>query len=138
MTFVSMILGTLDDHSVLAARFSLAQRKPSYEYVDHAKAAIEFGSWTTMEMCILSTTESYIASTCIAPTTENIQKLYNFVVKSMISQKEKGSSARVKSLNQVRAKLLHKREREEAFRGFLGAVKYYFTTDRFLRPVIES
>ena len=77
-----------------------------------------------METCIISTTESYIASTCIAPTIENIQKLYNFVVKSVISQKEKGSSARVKSLSQVRAKLLHKRKREEVFRGFLGAVKY--------------
>ena len=70
----------------------------------------------------LSTTQSYITSTCIAPRTENIQKLYNFVVKSMISQEEKGST-RLKSLNQVRAKLLHKRKREEAFRDFLGAVK---------------
>jgi len=103
---------------------SSSKRKPSYEYLDHSKAAIEFGSWTTMETCILSTIESYIASTCIAPTTENIQKLYNFVVKSVISQKEKGSSARVKSLNHVRAKLLHKQKREEAFRGFLGAVTY--------------
>ena len=39
-----------------------------------------------METCILSTTESYIASICIAPTTENIKKLYNFVVKSVQMQ----------------------------------------------------
>ena len=63
-----------------------SKRKPIYEYLDQAKAAIKFGSWTTMETCILSTTESYIASICIAPTTENIQKLYNFVVKSVQMQ----------------------------------------------------
>lgn len=113
-----------DEHKKLPPVHQVAKENPATSILTMQRWQFEFGSWTTMETCILSTTESYIASTCIAPTTENIQKLYNFAVKSVISQKEKGSSARVKSLNQVRAKLLHKRKREEAFRGFLGAVKY--------------
>lgn len=84
---------------------------------------MEFGSWTKMETCILSTTESYIASTCIAPTTENIQKLFNYVIKGITSQEEIGLT-RTKSVNQVRAKLLHKKKKEEALRGFLSAVSY--------------
>ena len=47
---------------------------------------MEFGSWTKMETCILSTTESYITSTGIASTSENIHKLYNNVIKSVTSQ----------------------------------------------------
>ena len=74
-----------------------------------------------METCILSTTESYIASTGITPTTENIQKLYNYVIKSVTSQEGTGLPT-AKSLNQVRAKLLHKKKREEALRGFLSGI----------------
>ena len=99
-----------------------SKRKPCHEYLDNAGATINFGSWTSLETCILSTTESYIASTCIAPTTENIQKLYNYVIKGMVSQEGTGST-RFKSLNQVRAKLLHKKKKEEALRGFVGALK---------------
>lgn len=97
------------------------KRKPCHEYLDSAGATMEFGSWTKMETCILSTTESYIAG--IAPTTENIQKLYNYVIKGVTSQEGIGLT-KTKSLNQVRAKLLHKKKREEALRGFLSAVTY--------------
>ena len=83
---------------------------------------MELGSWTSWETCILNTIESFISSTCIPPTIENIQKLFNFVAKNLTSHEEK-RVANVKSLNQVRAKLQHKKEREEAIRGFLGAVK---------------
>ena len=99
-----------------------SKRKPCHEYLDNAGATINFGSWTSLETCILSTIESYIASTCIAPTTENIQKLYNYVIKSVVSQEVTGLT-RFKSLNQVRAKLLHKKKKEEALRGFVGALK---------------
>ena len=97
------------------------KRKPCHEYLDSAGATMEFGSWTKMETCILSTTESYIASTGITPTTENIQKLYNYVIKSVTSQEGTGLTT-AKSLNQVRAKLLHKKKREEALRGFLSGI----------------
>ena len=76
-----------------------------------------------METCILSTVESYIASTGIASTTENIQKLYNYVIKGVTSQEGIGLTS-TKSLNQVRAKLLHKKKREEALRGFVTSVTY--------------
>ena len=76
-----------------------------------------------METCILSTVESYIASTGIASTTENIQKLYNYVIKGVTSQEGIGLTS-TKSLNQVRAKLLHKKKREEALRGFVTGVTY--------------
>lgn len=99
-----------------------SKRKPCHEYLDNAGATINFGSWTSLETCILITTESYITSTCIAPTTENIQKLYNYVIKSMVSQEGTGLP-RFKSLNQVRAKLLHKKKKEEALRGFVDALQ---------------
>lgn len=99
------------------------KRRPCHEYLDSAGATMEFGSWTKMETCILSTTESYIASTCIAPTTENIQKLFNYVIESITSEEGIGLT-RPKSVNQVRAKLLHKNKKEEALRGFLSAVSY--------------
>ena len=76
-----------------------------------------------METCVLSTAESYIASTGIAPTTENIQKLYNYVIKGVTSQEGIGLTTK-KSLNQVRAKLLHKKKREQTLRGFLSGVAY--------------
>ena len=84
---------------------------------------MEFGSWTKTETCILSTAESYIASTGIAPTTENIEKLYNYVIKGVTSQEGIGLTT-TKSLNQVRAKLLHRKKREEALRGSLSGVTY--------------
>ena len=84
---------------------------------------MEFGSWTKMETCILSTVKSYIASTGIASTTENIQKLYNYVIKGVTSQEGIGLTS-TKSLSQVRAKLLHKKKREEALRGFVTGVTY--------------
>ena len=99
------------------------KRKPCHEYLDSAGVTMEFGSWTKMETCILSTTESYITSTGIASTSENIHKLYNYVIKSVTSQ-EGIDLTKTKSLNQVRAKLLHKKKREEALRGFLSAVTY--------------
>ena len=93
-----------------------SKTKPCHEYLDNAGATINFGSWTSLESCILSTTESYIASTCIAPTTENIQKLYNYVIKSVVLQEGTGLT-RFKSLNQlqVRAKLLHKKKRKRRY-----------------------
>ena len=51
-----------------------------------------------MKTCALSTTESYIASTDIALTSENIQNLYNYVIKGVTSQGEKGLT-KSKSLN---------------------------------------
>ena len=83
---------------------------------------MELGSWTSWETCILNTTESFISSTCIPPTTENIQKLFNFAVKNMRSHEGK-RLANVKSLNKVRAKLQQKKEKEKAIRGFLSAIK---------------
>ena len=75
-----------------------------------------------MERCVLSTAESYIASTGITPTTENIQKLYNDVIKGVTSQEGIGLTT-TKSLNRERAKLLHKK-REQALHGFLSGVAY--------------
>ena len=98
------------------------KRKRCSDYLDSAGFEVELGSWTSWETCILNTTESFISSTCIPPTIENIQKLFNFVVKNLASHEDK-RFANVKSLNQVRAKLQHKKEKEEAIRGFLRAIK---------------
>ena len=99
-----------------------SKRKRCSEYLGSAGFEVQLGSWTSWETCILNTTESFISSTCIPPTIENIQKLFNFVVKNLTSHEGKGF-ANVKSLNQVRAKLQHKKEKEEAIRGFLSAIK---------------
>ena len=99
-----------------------SKRKRCSDYLDSAGFEVELGSWTSWETCILNTTESFISSTCIPPTIENIQKLFNFVVKNLASHEDK-RFANVKSLNQVRAKLQHKKEKEEAIRGFLRAIK---------------
>lgn len=98
-----------------------SKRKRCSEYLECAGFEVELRSWTSWETCILNSIESFISSACIPPTIENIQKLFNFVAKNLTSHEKR--VANVKSLNQVRAKLQHKKEREEAIRGFLGAVK---------------
>lgn len=96
-----------------------SKRKRCSEYLDSAGFEVQLGSWTSWETCILNTVESFISSTCIPPTLENIQKLFNYVAKNSTSHEEK-RLANVKTLNQVRAKLEHKKKKEEAIRGFLG------------------
>lgn len=97
------------------------KRKRGYDYLNEAGFEVERGSWTMLETCILHTTESFISSTCISPTTENIYKLYNYVIKHLKSDELK-SSANEKTINQIRAKLKYKRSRQEAKLSFLNGL----------------
>ena len=43
---------------------------------------INWGKWTIVEACLLETVESFLCTTNVLPTYQNITKLYNFVPKS--------------------------------------------------------
>ncbi len=45
----------------LKQALKVVKKKSSHEYLDSAGSTMEFGSWTKMETCILSTAESYLA-----------------------------------------------------------------------------
>ena len=43
---------------------------------------INWGKWTIVEACLLETVESFLCTTNVLPTYQNITKLYNFVANS--------------------------------------------------------
>ena len=98
-----------------------AKRKRGYDYLNEAGFEVKQGSWTTLETCILHTTESFISSTCISPTTENIFKLYNYVIRQINTDEQK-HSANKKAINQIRAKLQCKKNKQEAMLNFVSGL----------------
>ena len=77
------------------------------------------GGWSELEGCILDMTESFLYSTSILPSKENISTLYNYVIQSSA-----GSNSDVKlntkSLAQVIGKLDYKKRRLDAILSCLS------------------
>ena len=91
---------------------SLLKRRGE-EYMSERKMKVSVGSWTTTEYCILDAVESFLHSTCLLPSEDNITHLYNYVVRSRFARELK-LTANEKILKQVKGKLTFEEERYRA------------------------
>ena len=71
------------------------------------------GGWSELEGCILDMTESFLYSTSILPSKENISTLYNYVIQSSAGRNS-DVKLNTKSLAQVIGKLDYKKRRLDA------------------------
>lgn len=65
--------------------------------------------WTRLETCLLHMVESFLYTTCVPPTKENILKLYNYVIAS-------NTAIELQSLKQISGKLEYLSKRQEELR----------------------
>ena len=71
--------------------------------------------WTRLETCLLHMVESFLYTTCVPPTKENILKLYNYVIASNTAI-DLQISGNTKSLKQISGKLEYLSKRQEELR----------------------
>ena len=74
---------------------------------------INWGKWTIVEACLLETVESFLCTTNVLPTYQNITKLYNFVANSNRASHLK-LNVNPKTEKQVLGKLNFKHSRHSA------------------------
>ena len=60
------------------------KRQQGEEFMSERNLKVSVGSWTTIEHCILDAVESFLHSTCLLPSEDNITHLYNYVVRSRL------------------------------------------------------
>ena len=77
------------------------------------------GGWSELEGCILDMTESFLYSTSILPSKENIFTLYNYVIQSSAGRNS-DVKLNTKSLAQVIGKLDYKKRRLDAILSHLS------------------
>ena len=80
------------------------------DYMTERNWEVTVGSWTTTEACILDAVESFLHSSCLLPSEENITHLYNYVVTSRVAKQLK-LTGNEKTKKQVQGKLTFERER---------------------------
>ena len=69
------------------------------------------GGWSQLESCVLDMTESFILTSNLQPTKDNICNLYNFVCGSV---SDKAINVNKKTFAQISGKLEYKNRRMEA------------------------
>lgn len=89
------------------------KRQRGEEFMSDRNMKVSVGSWTTTEYCILDTVESFLHSTCLLPSEDNITHLYNYVVRSRFARELK-LTANEKTLKQVKGKLTFEEEKYRA------------------------
>jgi hypothetical protein len=102
---------------------SSLKRKRGYTFLSESGFQVEQGGWTLLETCILDTTESFLYSTHIIPNEGNIHELYNYVVKTKILNEMK-ITVNTKSINQIRGKLRHRQENQDAIKRIYYGINY--------------
>lgn len=91
---------------------SLKRKRGSKFHVDN-EITMNDGPWTLQETCVLETVMSFLCSTCLIPSDENIIVLYNYVLSSPVAFAIKVNS-KCKSKEQVKGKLEYSLKRQEA------------------------
>ena len=89
------------------------KRQRGEEFMSERNMKVSVGSWTTTEYCILDAVESFLHSTCLLPSEDNITHIYNYVVRSRFARELK-LTANEKTLRQVKGKLTFEGERYRA------------------------
>lgn len=89
------------------------KRQRGEEFMSDRNMKVSVGSWTTTEYYILDTVESFLHSTCLLPSEDNITHLYNYVVRSRFARELK-LTANEKTLKQVKGKLTFEEEKYRA------------------------
>lgn len=100
---------------------SSLKRKRSTIFHEEHEIHVKQGSWTLQETCILESVESFLLSTTILPSVDNIMLLYNFVISSSVAP-SKNVSANQKTQEQVKGKLEFSHRRQEALRRLLYGI----------------
>ena len=102
--------------SMLSTPPSLKRRRGTEYLRENTAENIEKG-WSQLESCVLDMTESFLLSSNLKPTKENICILYNFVVES-VSTKCKALNLSQKYIAQISGKLEYKNRRIEFYGGW--------------------
>ena len=101
---------------------SSLKRMRSSQYMKENNLAINQGSWTLQGTCILDSVQSFLSSTYIIPTAENIALLFNFVVNSTIVKTIANIHANVKTERQIKGKIEYTIKRKKELRKFFFGV----------------
>ena len=99
---------------ILSSPPSLKWQRGSH-YMRESGMAEPNEGWTIFETCVLHMSESFLYTTCVSPTKQNLLLLYNFVITSKIA-KELKVSGKTKSLLQLSGKLEFLKKRQEELR----------------------
>ena len=95
--------------------FFKAGREVGTHYTRECGMAKPNEDWTLLETCVLHMSESFLYTSCIPPTNQNLLILYNFVIASKTT-KDLKVSGKTKSLLQLSGKLAFLKKRQEKFR----------------------
>ena len=92
----------------------------SSQYMNENNLTVNQGSWTLQETHILDAVQSFLSSTYIIPTAENIASLFNFVVNSTIVKTIGNIQANVKTERQITGEIEYTIKRKELRKKFFG------------------